>query len=1256
MPEQLILPYGRVRNRELFSSHWLENRLPLEPEWAEAFGLASTIIEQLSDIWRVQRDRVEHYGAENPLEHAFIQPVLSVLGWHVFYQTHLQGRGPDYALFDSDESLELAIRAGRTSPEFWRFPILVADAKAWHVNLDRPHVVNNRREYPPDQIEWYLDRSRLSYGLLTNGQLWRLIPRERESDQPRFQTHLECDLAALLTEWATEDNLVTRDRILQEFAVFLAFFSPLGFRIQEDRRSLLERARKGSSEYRLGIGKDLKARVFEALRLCVDGFLQHPANRLNQDALAICRSESFTFLYRLLFVLYAEDRGLLPYRRNRLYTENRSLGRIRQDIANRLDQVAALRGGTQQVDFSNESTGIWTDLQTLFDLVDRGHARYQVPQYNGGLFDDAEHQFLRDKVVGDWHLARVIDQLSRALDAEHPDRGLFSVDYRDLRIQHLGSIYEGLLELHPCIAPQLMTDPVSFQLVAAGHVFLQHEKAERRNTGSYYTPNHIVDYIVQRTLAPLCKQIDEGLRAEIAAASAELHTVMGTDREPEVQANLERLYGEFDDRVLRLRVLDPAMGSGHFLLSACQYLAEEIATHPYSADPAVNPDVGDESSVSFWKRRVVEHCLFGVDRNPLAVELAKLALWLETVAIDRPLTFLDHHLRVGNSLVGADLQWLETLPGGRPLLQMAYRGQVQSSLSSFLEPLHTIGSMGSDTADRVKQKSALLRQANDRIRPFAAVADLWSATFYLQREQRPTDEQYAASLQELSRPVRFARLIEEPWFRAARAVAGDSVNSFFHWELEFPEVFFTNGGYRGDAGFDAVIGNPPYDVLSELETGQRLDSFKKYIDVVEAYRPSIRGKNNLYKLFLCRALSLLAQGGYLGFITPMPLLGDDQAAAVRKEIFKIGAFRSVDAFPQKDDVARRVFPEAKLSTVVFTVEKTAEPEVRDQRFVARVHPANQIEESSPGLLLSTSEIPLYDPENLTVVSCDQRDWDLAVRIMRTGRLQRLGNVCVSYQGEVNETNEGPRGSLSKDRRDGVLVLRGANVCMYAIREASQGEPLYLKLEPFLAGKDADSKAFAFREARIGFQRSSPQNNFRRIVAAGIPAGKFCFDTVSYVPVSQTKVAPGVLIALLNSKLLDWYFRLGSTNSKVNEYQFNNLPCPVFSTDRREIDAVLANRVVRHIDEAQLDAAFDELATHALGTPPFPQGVADVLAVLVSRIEEYERQRGEISRRERARLADPAQPLQNLIDRILFALAGLTAEESAQLEMRLATML
>lgn len=1290
MAEQLTLPLGPIHNSNLFSNHWMDHRLPLEPEWNELRLQAHDVLDRLADLWKQQRDLVGQGGNEQQLEYAFIRPVFEALGWKLEVQVHLRGRQPDYALFLDEESRVLARKSGRQSPEFWKHPAVLADAKAWGVNLDRPTIDKQKREYPPEQIKSYLDTSDLSWAILTNGRQWRLIPRKLAAYQPKFETYLECDLPFLLEDWLTlgksGPGLARMQEALERFLRFYLFLGPVGFVSTHGRKPLVERAAEGSSEYRLGVGEGLRERVFKALEFCIEGFLTHGPNQLTPRAdLPACRQNSFTLLYRLLFIMYAEDRGLLPYKKNRPYTDNRSLGRHRSEIEGAFDKITQGR----QDDYSRTAAAIWEDLGSLFRLIDEGRSVYGVPAYNGGLFDPDAHPFLASKVIPDYYLARVIDQLGRAPDPQHREAGLARVDYRDLAIQHLGNIYEGLLEQYPHCAvepinvvrrkgredgqeqvrPAKDGVPRGFELVETyppGKVFLLNQKGERRASGSYYTPNHIVDYGVEKTLGPICRKIDENLRAEIAQAEEDLKGLRNGRREEQLK-KIDALHADFDNRILALRVLDKAMGSGHFLLRVCQYLAEEIATNPNTGDPEAEIAAGDASTLTFWKRRIVERCIYGVDLNPVAVELAKLALWLETASVQAPLTFLDHHLRCGNSLVGADIRTMGALHGDQPMPLTG--NQVTARLPAMLSAMAGIAATPSATVEQVKAKDKIYRKVLEPTRrPLLLAGDVWCAKFFPPAGRTVTPGHYQSLVNVLDAPAKLDKTSKEPWALAARAAArADSVNCF-HWQLEFPEVFFDAQGLRDGGGFDAIVGNPPYDVLSELETGHDLSGFTAFLKAQPLYGPSFRGKNNLYKLFVCRAMDLLADGGRLGFITPMAILGDDQAADLRRMILTGAAFTSIDAFPQKDDPERRVFREAKLSTAVWTVAKAHDGQARNAPFVSRVHPANVLDPAAPSLTLTSTSIPAYDPENLTIVSCSQADWDLAVKIIASGRMVRLKEFAEFFQGEVNETIVRKAGCLTGSR-SGKLVTRGASICLYVPRPSSQGEELYLDVEKFLEGKGEDTKAFHHRYRRVGLQESCPQNNFRRIIASLIPVMEFCNHKVNYLPEHTSKVPLEFALGLLNSKLADWYFRLGSTNAAVSHYQLYNLPCPAFAEKPTAADAKMLADALAALDawaagpgkkpkadpEPMIQDVLRALQP-ALSVPPYGQTVRDVIVELVKRIIAIEAARGEIARSERSRLAPAAQPYQDLIDRILYALAGLSEPEWRGLEERLKTML
>lgn len=887
MPDarQLTLELSPFRNRNFLSNHWLEQRLPREPEWGERRDESQRALAGLQRLWSVQAGRVSLYGNEAGLEQGFIQPVFEILGWRFKYQTFLDGRQPDYALFTGEAELEAALLAGRSEPGFWRNAAMVADAKAWHVSLDRPNRAGGGREYPPEQIEWYLNHSLCDYGILTNGRLWRLVPRELGSGKPRFQTHLEVDLPALLaTLVGSEGELgyLPSGPAFDDFLRFFLLFGRDGIATEPGQRRLLDRAVQGSSEYSIGIGEELQGRVFEALRLCVEGFISNGANGLEQERdLATCQEQSLLLLYRILFILYAEDRGLLPYRTNRTYTNNRSLARQRDEISGKLDQVAQ---GLRSADYGQGSTRLWEDLSDLFDLVDRGHRTYGVQAYNGGLFDVAGNEFLAGKALPDWYLARVIDQLGRAPQPGRPAHELFRVDYRDLAIQQLGSIYEGLLELSPRFAAKDMrvlrsadgrqelvvpADEAPTRgfiatgiLYGRGSVFLSTDKGERRRTGSYYTPDHIVDHIVVTALGARCAEIDAELNAELSALRAEFEEAIDAEAAEALGVRIAAVERSYDERVLDLKILDPAMGSGHFLIRACQFLAEDIATNPHTGDPEIGTAPGDEPTITFWKRRVAESCLHGVDVNRMAVELAKLALWLETVASDAPLTFLDHHLRYGDSVIGARIATIGSLPRDRGLLSDQFGAALQAALPALLAPMEEIAALGSASVEDVHRKEEIYQRSFLPVQQrFAAVADLWVQAAMHPRSVQP--RAYRDLLGALGTPRTFERLLAA--MVPGESGAGPSTMPF-HWELAFPHVFLRPGGRRG---FDVVIGNPPYEVVSAKEAGRDMVPLKRFIAADASLASSEGGKNNPYKIFIARSVELLADGGHLSFIVPM---------------------------------------------------------------------------------------------------------------------------------------------------------------------------------------------------------------------------------------------------------------------------------------------------------------------------------------------------------------------------------------------------
>jgi hypothetical protein len=255
---------------------------------------------------------------------------------------------------------------------------------------------------------------------------------------------------------------------------------------------------------------------------------------------------------------------------------------------------------------------------------------------------------------------------------------------------------------------------------------------------------------------------------------------------------------------------------------------------------------------------------------------------------------------------------------------------------------------------------------------------------------------------------------------------------------------------------------------------------------------------------------------------------------------------------------------------------------------------------------------------------------------------------------VNQTVATSRGFLT-NHNNGPLVTRGANICLYQLRGASQGEDIYLDVDAFLDGRGEGTKAFHHRLERVGLQESSPQNNFRRIIACRIPRGNFCNHTINYTTEQHCRIDLALALFVLNSSFADWYFRLGSTNAHVSHYQLTNLPCPRFGEGQGSADEALCAAIDALIETrnfAAIEAECLALAAANVSSPTLER----VIVSLVRFIEAEERRRGAIARSERSRLAEDAEKCQAVLDKLMLVLLGLGSDKHEYIRTRVSEML
>ena len=854
-------------NRDLFSNYYLDEHLPETEAWDE---LGDDELREakadIMDLWAREKDTAPKRN-ESQLEEKFIRPMFRKLGipFEVEESTSRTQRRPDYGFFESEDAARGAFERREEGDDFYKDAVAVADAKRWGRPLDTRGSREHERDFenPRYQIHVYLQETPARWTVLTDGKMWRLYDGPTSH---RLDSYYEIDLPTVLEKGDLED-----------FKYFYLFFRHGAFLEDSSDECFLDEVYDESNVFAQELGEDLQDNIYEAIKILSEGFLQYPDNDLSKEDLTLVHDSSLIYLYRLIFVLYAEGEGRdLLDTNNEIYEDSYSLNSLKQEIAKELDSASS--------NYRDWQDNLWDRLDELFKLIDQGSKSRGIPEedlyipaYNGGLFrtnpdedDSVEARFLANHRIGDALLAEVIELLTRSQNGN--GGGKIFVDYSSLDVRHLGSIYEGLLEYQLDVADE----PLALEdgeyvpagegdevIVEEGEVHLTTGSGERKATGSYYTPEYVVEYIVDETLGPLVDDIRGSLVGQSAFDEG-------------------GFAEEFAEGVFDLKILDPAMGSGHFLTSAIDYLAREIidAQERQAAQQGIET-VDEDHDINWARRQVAQRCIYGVDLNPLAVELAKVSLWLRTLAAEQPLAFLDHHLKTGNSLVGSDIETVldngETNTGteeGQLTLQQSFDRTRQQALEHVTDQFEELLAIDNETLDDIKEMEAVYEEVRDDplYQHLIAMANVHTVEQFGLDVPADAHERMAEALRNDS----WEGIEGQGWYRSAQGMAEDL--RFFHWELEFPIAFYDQDGMRkNDEGFDAVIGNPPYLAFQEGSEAAR-EYFR------DQYQTAHRNYD-IYVLFVEMAINLLREeGGWFGYIIPNKFITSQYGKELKKFI------------------------------------------------------------------------------------------------------------------------------------------------------------------------------------------------------------------------------------------------------------------------------------------------------------------------------------------------------------------------------------
>jgi len=691
-------------------------------------------------------------------------------------------------------------------------------------DLEKRPEEERRKWSPHEEMQRFLNTTKAhNWGIVTNGILLRI---QREFFHTTTKAYVEFDI----------DNIM-RERNFRDFRILYRLAHVSRFLPRLNEKYIIEKYFEMSRSAGVRVYEDLQKNVKNAIEVLGNGLLNDTLRQQLTENDEGCRAyyqEIHRIIYRIMFLLYAEQRAMLPTRGS-LFIDEYSITKLRE-IAERRREP-------------DDHTDLWEGLKVTFRMLQKGCNPLKVFPYNGSLFDDIATPLINTTTIHNNTLLEAIRYLTLVEDERMSKR----INYLDIGVEEMGSIYESLLDYKPKIFTTQQIVPImdkknkkqiGERIVPAFIFFLDPRGTDRRSTGSYYTESNLVDELISHSLKPVAEQKIEAATTKEAKEAA----------------------------ILSLKVCDPACGSGAFLIAAMNYLGKELAK--IRTEQSEPPD----DDIRKARREVLQHCIYGVDKNPMAVELAKVSLWIDAAVKDVPLNFLDHHIKCGDSLVGATPELIRDgildkafEKKGDDVEEIVNRYKKQNKLehrqrtvdesdyevnlkcTEAYERLANL--MEQNVADVYKKKELydkIISSPEWKAHKFAA--DAWCATFFWKFTTGSPIPPTQAILRILK---------NDPKSEAVNNATRDEIirlqeqYRFFHWWLEFPDVYG-----RAEKGFDVFLGNPPF--MGGLKiSGSSGEKYRYYLGVI--YKP-FKGTADLCVLFFRNSFSMIKESGAIGLI------------------------------------------------------------------------------------------------------------------------------------------------------------------------------------------------------------------------------------------------------------------------------------------------------------------------------------------------------------------------------------------------------
>jgi len=768
----------------------------------------------------------------------WIVPLLSNLGYNLSF---------------SRQAEELN---GKTFPIAYRdsqidgFPVYIG---GFNESLDKRPENRQLRVSPHAMVQEYLNYSEHLYGLVTNGKQIRLL---RDASRITRLSYVEFNLQKMMEEDLYSDFLLLY-RLLH--------VSRMPLKIDGGAESIIEKYHQEGLEAGSTIRSKLGSAVKETIKALANGFINHPDNEIVRLALQQGQLDADEYyrqqlriIYRLLFLFVIEERNLVyadsktpeTKRFSQIYFNYYSLLRLRK-LAKKLPPPDA-----------NRHYDLWQSLLSTFALFETNEMgeKLGIMSLQGDLFGPASiataNYDLHDCRLSNALVLQIIKALSYF---ENQNNVQIAVNYGGLDVEEFGSVYEGLLELKLNIQPVAGTGNYSCSYAGS---------EERSKSGSHYTPDELVQPLIKHSLDYLLEE-----RKKISIDIITRQKLFG----PAFRSRREELVTQ---HIYRLKVCDVACGSGHLLISGARRIAE-VAASIIEEEEQPNP-----KAFQLAKRNAILNCIYGVDKNPLAVELCKVALWLEAYVPGQPLNFLDHHIKCGDAIVGlthrdemengiAD-EAFKTLTGDDTVIATAFRNQNKSerklreaealqfkvdfektTVSSVQEAMveyKTFNRLPETTPDEIDRKTRAYKKfiAGKGFTFLKSLADTQVAQFFIPKTVE--NKEYLMTDADFRQILRGYKGWQDR--KVAKAAVVAMQHRFFHWFLEFPEVF-------SEGGFDCILGNPPYLGGLKISTNYGFS----FLNILNTYYYNTGGTCDLVAYFLRRNFSVVKEKGFIALIT-----------------------------------------------------------------------------------------------------------------------------------------------------------------------------------------------------------------------------------------------------------------------------------------------------------------------------------------------------------------------------------------------------